>query len=250
MRQPIDPTPIPDPTPLPPNNAPRITALAVSTDRVEVGEEITLTATVLDDETAPDELKYEWQATAGSFTGTGRVVKWVAPTSANTPAVYTILLTVVDQYGSGSQMREHRATAETSRIHVDDSPKTVRAVAEEFLRDFATNSMSPDLCVRNFSDSAACRRGKQSELEDIIDVRRDYVMLSHKFSVSNVRINMSRTRATVSGGCEFRSRRKRDNSIVVPAGTCELTLVNENYRWWLCESSMHDRNSAGLHFPF
>ena len=46
---------------------------------------MTLTATVRDAETPVAQLKYEWKADAGTFTGEGASVKWRAPKGATTP---------------------------------------------------------------------------------------------------------------------------------------------------------------------
>jgi len=229
------------------NNPPRVIALAISSDRVEIGEEVTVTATVSDDESSADDLSYIWAATSGTITGTGRIVKWKAPVANPTPAAFKVSLMVIDKYGLGEQSLEHRVTAESPDIHVNDSPKEVRALSEEFIRDFATPSLSPETCVRNFSDSCG---GKRSELQDIIDNRNRFRILSHTFTVSRVSINTGRTRAEVRGACEFRSTVKATGSLEIASGTCVLTLVNENYRWWLCDSRMTDSNSAGLTFPF
>jgi hypothetical protein len=229
------------------NNPPRVTALAISTNRVEVGEEVTVTATVVDDESSVDDLSYIWAVTSGTITGTGRMVKWRAPVTNPTPAAFKVSLMVIDRYGSGEQSLEHRVTAESPEIHVNDSPKEVRALSEEFIRDFANSSLSPETCVRNFTDSC---RGKQSELEDIIDNRTRFAILSHTFTVTRVNVNTGRTQSEVRGACEFRSTVKATGLLEIARGTCVLTLVNENYRWWLCDSRMTDANSFGLTFPF
>ena len=249
---PISPSPPPPPPPAPepqtPNNPPRILELIVSAERIEVGEEVTLTANVADDETSADELMYEWQAASGSFSGTGRTVKWRAPMDMATPATYRISLIVIDRYGSGQQTLEHRVNGETSEIHVDDSPKTVRTLSEEFLRDFADSSVEPDTCLQNFHDSCP---GKRRERDDIVRNRNLFTIISSKVSVSRVRVNLSRTDAEVLAACEFTSIRKTTGRIEVARGTCELDLVNRNNRWWLCESSFHgDAQTLRLGFIF
>ena len=95
------------------NNPPRITALTVSSDRAEVGEEVTISASVTDDESPVNDLSYSWAATSGTIIGTGPVVKWKAPIGNPTPAAYRISLVVVDKYGVGEQSLEHRVTAES-----------------------------------------------------------------------------------------------------------------------------------------
>jgi len=224
-----------------------VVSLTSSTDRIEVGEEVTLTAVVSDDETPPDELTYQWEAPSGTIGGVGRVVKWKAPATQQVPAAYKVSLVVVDKYGSGTQALEHRVTALSPDIHVDDSFNTVQTLSKDFLRDFSNSSTTPEFCVRNFSTSC---RGRQSELEDIIDNRQRFMIHSHSFAIALVNIDATRTQSTVSGPCEFRSTVKATGAIEVARGTCVLTLVYENYRWWLCSSSMRNPNTAALHFPF
>jgi hypothetical protein len=247
---PVQPTSVPAQNlqlTVPTNNPPRVTALTIGTDRVEVGEAVTITATVLDDETPVDELTYRWDAVSGRIEGTGRIVKWLAPIGVPTPAAYRISLTVIDKYGLGEQSLEHRVTAESAEIHVNDSPTEVRLLSEEFIRDFANSSLSPQFCVRNFSDSC---RGKQSEVADIVDNRKRFQILSHTFTVSRVTVNAGRTQSEVRGACEFRSTVKATGLLETARGTCVLSLTNQNYRWWLCDSRMTDANSFGLTFPF
>ena len=52
----------------------------------DLDETITVTATVTDAETPSDQLRYEWTADVGAFSGTGREVTWRAPAQATTPA--------------------------------------------------------------------------------------------------------------------------------------------------------------------
>ena len=243
---PIDPTPVPPP-PAPANNPPRVLGITASTDRIEVGEEVTLTASVSDDETAVDDLTYQWTAPVGVISGTGRVVRWTAPIDQPMPATYTVALVVIDRYTSNGQPLEHRVTAQAPDVHVDNSPASMRALSLSFLEDFTNNSASPEYCVRTFSDSC---KGKEAERRDIVDVRRDYEVLSKKLGTPRVELNRTRTAGSVFVSCEFTSRRKSTNSIVVATGTCELKMVNESYRWWLCDSSMHAGNTAALTFPF
>src|SRR5688572_15842941 len=70
----------PPPPPPPLNSPPVIQSVTVQRERVEVNEEIVVTATVSDLETPVDQLKFDWSGDAGSFTGQGAVVRWQPPT--------------------------------------------------------------------------------------------------------------------------------------------------------------------------
>src|SRR6476646_5758737 len=53
------------------NIAPIIESISPSSDRVEVDDEVTFTAVVKDQETPIDQLKFDWSADAGTFSGDG-----------------------------------------------------------------------------------------------------------------------------------------------------------------------------------
>jgi hypothetical protein len=251
------PTPVPlQPTPVvlqspqavvAPNNPPRVTALTVSTERVEVGDEVSVTATVADDESPIDDLSYIWAATSGTFTGTGRIVKWKAPVANPTPAAFKISLMVIDKYGSGEQSLEHRVTAESKDIHVNDSPKEVLAISEQFLRDFANSRIDADTCLRNFSDSCS---GKARERRDIINNRATRTILSSTISNQRITFNSARTTSEFLAHCTFTERLTATGVVQTADGTCDLDLVYRDFRWWLCESSYRGLNEAGLKFIF
>jgi hypothetical protein len=228
------------------NNPPRIVSITSSASKVEVGEEVTLTANVTDDESSDSELTLQWEAPAGSISGTGLIVKWKAPTTMPTPAAYQIALIVIEKYGPAAQTLEHRVTAQSSDIHVNDSPKEVLALSEQFLEDFADSSKTPDYCVRNFSDSCS---GKRSELKDIIDNRNKYTIMSSKFS--NFKVSFSSpTTSRVNVACTFTSKIKQSGAIEIADGTCKLDLIYEAFRWWLCNSSYDKLYAAGPNFIF
>jgi hypothetical protein len=249
---PIDPTPIPPPPPPPPppptvNNPPRIVSITSTVSRAEIGEEVTITANVTDDETADGDLTFQWQAGSGTFTGTGLVVTWKAPTADPTPATYKISLVVIEKYVSAGENLEHRVTGAGPEIRVNDSPKEVRALSEQFLEDFSDSSKTPEYCVRNFSDSCP---GKRSELKDIIDNRNTYKILESKFSNYRITFNTARTTSNVRVACTFKSQFKQGGAIEIADGTCELSLIYEVDRWWLCNSSYHKLDALGPNFIF
>src|SRR6478609_574869 len=78
----VVPTPAPTPAPAP-NTAPVLSGLTAQGTRrrepanlADAGEEIVLTATVTDAETAVDRLTFEWSSPVGTFTGAGPSVRW------------------------------------------------------------------------------------------------------------------------------------------------------------------------------
>ena len=227
------------------NTPPVVESLVASATRAEVDTDVTITATVRDAETPVAQLKYEWKADAGTFTGEGAAVKWRAPKGATTPADYAVRLTVTETYSTanavgGSQQNIVNATSPVIRLH--DSPKELGDMALRFLGDFANSSVSPSTCVRDFSDSC---QGKADEKEDVEYNREHFIVVGSSLRLQNVRIAASAMSADVNIACSFTSRAiKCDPQSVgcivgvvgTAAGDCALTAVYEQQRWWLCSS--------------
>ncbi|AKJ00955.1 Branched-chain amino acid ABC transporter, amino acid-binding protein [Archangium gephyra] len=83
------------------NEAPRIDSVAVSANPVEPGASVTLTATA-HDANPGDTLRYNWSATAGTFSAPGSAVTtWTAP---STEGAQRIQLEVVDSKGASATL--------------------------------------------------------------------------------------------------------------------------------------------------
>jgi hypothetical protein len=235
----------------PPNLPPRILAL-VANSRAEVGEDIPVVATVEDDVTPIDQLEYRWTATAGTFSGTGRKVMWTAPKDRSTPDAFVLTLTVVERYSTGGSATAENKTSASATVHVNDSTKEITEVSMTFLRDFSTYSVTPEQCVRNFSNSC---RGKAEELSNIQDNRKEYHIQSGTSHVDSIVFNAPRTWADINAPCEFRSivtnpSRPDNGKLEVASGICLLTAVYEDYQWWLCDSHFRGSTTSGFRFIF
>ena len=233
---PMSPGPV---TPITPpvtavNTPPVIESIVASASRAEVDTDVTLTATVRDAETPIGQLKFEWKADAGTFSGEGATVSWRAPKGTTTPADYTIRLTVTETYGTanavgGSQQNIVNGTSPVIRLH--DSPKELGALAMSFLGDFANSSVSPSTCVRDFSDGC---RGKADEKSDIESNREHFTITNSSLRLQNVRVGANGTTANMSVACSFTSRIIKCQpgstgcvvgSVGTVAGDCALTGV-------------------------
>lgn len=235
------------------NPPPVIESIVASASRAEVETDVTLTATVRDAETPAAQLRYEWKADAGTFTGQGASVQWRAPKGTATPADYAIRLTVTENYGTGgSQQNVVNGTGPSIRLH--DSPKELETLSMRFLGDFANSSVSPSTCVRDFSDGC---RGKADERSDIESNREHFVITNSSLRLQNVRVSPSGMSADTTVACSFTSRiikcEPGDKSCSVGsvgtvAGDCALTAVYEQQRWWLCTSSFLNGRQVPLAF--
>lgn len=229
-------------------------ALNALNSRVEADEFLELIADVQDDETSVEELIYEWSSDKdpGTFVGTGRRVRWRAPQLKPTPDSYVLTLTVVENYEENGETKAHRVSANTS-VHYNDSVREVGTMATAFLRDFSTFAVSPEACVRNFTDSCP---EKFSELRQIQNNRRNYRIQSGTFSIRSIRFNTAKTNATAILPCQFTS------IVVIPTqpghvpgqtvtvkGDCTITAVYETgdnkWRWYLCNSRFSGTETIG-----
>ena len=232
------------------NVAPVIESVSASSDRVEVDDEITVTAAVQDQETPIEQLKFDWKADAGTFSGDGAVVKWRAPKDVKTPADYEIRLTVTETYGSPNTagVRPQNVTnGSISGIRVHNSQKELGDLSMQFLSDFATSSVSTSTCLRDFSDSCG---GKAEERNDIEANRVHYEILNSSLTLRSVTVATSRVAAKMVVACSFTSKTKvcdaGDKFCVVgdvgtARGDCILTGTYEARRWWLCDSHFQGR---------
>ena len=240
----------------PVNSKPTIDSIAVQGRRAkqpanfaDVRETIDVTATVRDPETALEELIYQWSATVGTFTGTGRAVTWTAPETASQPTTVTITLKVIENYGHPGQAKTFsQDVTSTTTLALHDSAKEVGEISRQFLLDFSdTNVKDWQYVMRNFS-AAACPdpREVDSEKNDVVRNYTEYDMKAFTIGTPKVTVNFG-------GFCEFRGK-QGDACAVVPAfwdslhkpsgsrstsnGDDIIAAVYsvKDSRWWLCAS--------------
>lgn len=256
-------------TSVPPNNAPVIESITVQGTRVkqpanfaDLGEAVSVSAKVRDDETAVEQLVYTWTATTGTFLGTGASVTWQAPATAPasvqgaTPAAVTLTLSLTEKYGNpGGPLSFEQSVSKTVPVALHDSVKEVGDMSRQFLLDFSdTNIKDVDYIMRNFGSAATCPEpGEiQSEREDVIRNYTFYRILNFSIGPAAVTVNFG-------GSCPFRSRRGdacatvpvfwdsvdlRDNTRQPNAGDDIVAAAysSKDSRWFLCASNYNGRN--------
>jgi hypothetical protein len=239
------PSPIP-PTVSPPNNAPVIRSIEAEQPRLEVGASTMFTAVVEDVETAPERLQYQWTADVGAFSGAGARVSWQTPAEIAEPVNPVITLTVTETYTLDGVQQTNRSMLTSAAVRVHNSRAELAELVDSFLDDFEDSSVSPSACVRNFSDRC---QGKREELEDIEFNRSKYEMLpASRHSVTSVTITEPWARAEMRASCTFVSRLKGAADTGTVRGTCRLTGVYEQDRWWLCDSRFTGTSNNPLFF--
>jgi len=232
----LGPSPLPPPPPPPPNSAPVIRSIEAGQPRLEVGASTTFTAVVEDAETPADRLQYQWTAAAGTFSGEGARVSWQAPLAVTEPLNPVVTLTVIESYTVNGVQQTNRTVQTSTAVRVHDSRAELAELVDAFLDDFEDSSVSAARTVRNFSDTCP---GKRRELLDVEEVRRDYEMLpASRHSEATVTISEPWARAEMRASCTFVSTKKSTGQIGTASGTCRLTGVYEQDRWWLCDSNL------------
>jgi hypothetical protein len=246
----------PPPPPPPVNKLPTITSIKIQGSRInqpasfaDVGEVVNVTADVQDDETPVNQLQLLWSASVGTFSGSGRVVTWQAPSAASAPVTVTLQLEVVERYGPASAPTsvEHRVTS-SAPVKLHDSIREVGEMARQFLLDFSdTNIRDVSYVMRHFEPGCY---GTDAERIDVEDQRRDYRMVAFSVGAAAVSVRFG-------GVCPYLARpgdacaqvpvvwdsiRIRDGAHGPPArGTDQLAAIYVPARdeWRLCDSQFN-----------
>ncbi len=176
------------------NTPPVVESIVASATRAEVETDVTLTATVRDAETPVAQLKYEWKADAGTFTGEGASVKWRAPKGATTPADYAVRLTVTETYGAASQQNVVNATSPVIRLH--DSTEGARRPGPAIPRRLR---QLLGLAVDVRAGVQRQLRGKADEKADIECNREHFTIVNSSLRLQNVRVASSGMTGDMSG---------------------------------------------------
>jgi hypothetical protein len=179
----------------PPNNLPVIDSITIQGKRskepanfADLGESVPVTAKVRDDETPVDQLEYQWSATAGTFTGTGASVVWVAPAAATAPVDVTMTLKVVEKYGyPGGPLSFSHDVSGNATLSLHDSTKEVGDMAHQFLLDFSDSSIRDVAYImRNFDPSC---KGTQQETQEVADNRKLFQIHRSTVGTTSVTVN-------------------------------------------------------------
>jgi hypothetical protein len=239
------------PTATPPaviNTPPTIQSLTIASDRAEADRPIQVTAIITDVESTLERLTYTWSASPqiGTFNGTTAfagnqaIMTWRPPKGQPSPAIYTVTLTVTESYTSAGQAKVNSVSS-SATVHYNDSAAETTALGVQFIKDFGTFEVSPEQCVRNFSATGSCAGERAQELEDIRYNRANFHILSSVFPSPVATFNTTLTEGVVQGPCTFEDipnpGQPNAGRREFVSGTCYLTTVYENFRWFLCRSN-------------
>lgn len=257
-----------------PNSAPVVSPLSVQPPRVNqpitlatIGDRISLTASVNDAETPANELTYEWTAnpSLGAFSGTGAAVQWIAPETVTSSQLVMLILTVVERYQEADSQglpvqREHRVQ-QAVVLKVHDSVKEIGDMARDFLTRFSNSALGHEAVLHNFSRNCDDGEGYLQELQDVLDHRRDYTMLSYDIGPASVTFAYgARPTACAWPGAPgdacakvpvvWKDKRKDTGAENTVTGNDYVSAVYESSRWYLCHSKWQPLSSTSFHAFF
>lgn len=249
---------------VPTNAPPIINSLTVQGPRANqpsgfanIADPIKLTASVSDAETADSQLTYEWTATPniGTFSGTGRAVEWLAPSSITSAQTVVLTLTVVERYQDADSQglpvqREHRVQR-TTDIRVHDSLKEIGDLSHAFLEAFS-KQLGTTETLKDFSRTCDGGRGYEQELFDVERNLAERTITSYTLGQPTVNLTFSSSQAcpisgTPGDACAAHFVRWSDveKSTGTPStveGTDYVSAVYETDRWRLCHSRFEGKN--------
>ncbi len=220
----------------------------------DVGETVTLLATVLDIDTPSSLLSYEWSG-PGTFTTAAATTAWRLPSDVpSTPAAVTATLTVTETYIEGA-VQHRNQTSQSLVMQVHNSQEEIMVLAEDFLTRFTRSELPTDQVLHNFSRTCDGGRGRAAEAADVDRSRREYVQDFSRFRMARlppVRFNFGG--ACVAFGDPGRIRPSdacaelsvhweityidagRVGRREITDGVDHVTAVLENNQWRLCHS--------------
>ena len=256
----VQPQPLtaPPTAPAPPNTLAVIDSLTALGRRpkepanfADLAEPIDLVARVHDDETAVEELEFQWSAPVGTFEGLGPRVTWRAPQSAPTPLPVSITLKVVEKYGypGGPKVYQQDVSASVT-VSLHDSRAELDDMSRQFLLDFSdSNIRDVSYIMRNFLPTCY---GTADETAEVTENRRRYRIIESRVGDASTTVNFG-------GICPFRGK-KGDACTAVPVfwrsldgdrgnaqerytGTDWVASVYaaDKQRWFLCDSQFDGR---------
>jgi hypothetical protein len=256
------PVPDPDPGPVVNNTPPVIGRFTVQGTRIneppsfaDASEDLPISVDVTDAESTIGDLKFNWTAAVGTFSGTGRSVLWKAPASVPAPAEVTINLEVVEAFTSAGKPVENKVTGSTV-VSLHDSIKEVGDMARQFLLDFSDSRLKLEdvpYIMRNFEPGCY---GTADETAQVADNRRNFEILEWRVEPPVTTVNFG-------GLCPFRNARgdacarvdvywkskllrdlpdgSRAGAVGAVAGFDQLAAMyyRDQKRWRLCDSAFN-----------
>jgi hypothetical protein len=238
------------------NPPPKITALTAQGSRpnepeqfADLGESITVTATVTDADTPVSQLAFEWTADQGTLTGSGPSVTWKAPEAGDTPLKATIHLTITERYITPDSVIHENKVEQSTTVSVHDSVKEVGDMATLFLENFSRSEVPTSVVMKDFL--VGCY-GTASERSDVQDNRETYIITSWAVHAPSVTVNFGGTcplsrrgDACAQNEVRWDSTKKSNGHTGSTSGVDYVAAMYRGSRWWLCDSQFRATSTVG-----
>lgn len=126
--------------------------------------------------------------------------------------------------------------------HTHDAVSALSEMSGRFLVDyFGDSSVSPEASLVDFYDDCP---GKSAELDDVRANRALLTIQSAEARITQVRVWEDTGEADIEAACAFHDTLKSTGARGTTQGTCKLTGVYRDGRWWLCDSTMDGRRTC------
>ena len=214
---------------------PVIVSISGPTSRRESGVDIPIVA-VVRAETPLAELSYAWAANVGSISGNGATATFRMAPGIQKGLDVLVTLTVTESRKLG----DFKVVGQAAPFRVHDSVAELKEISRRFLMDlFGNSSIPPVSCLVDFSENGPCKQGRADELQDLINHRRDYVVLDRRMNGQQV-VFSGPDAARVDNDAWFMDLYRSTGRVGTTSGNFPLTAVYETQRWWLCASGFDD----------
>jgi hypothetical protein len=141
---------------------------------------------VTDAESQISDLKFNWSAAEGTFSGTGSSVIWKAPATIQAPTELMINLEVVETYKSQGKSVDNKVTG-SAPLSLHDSVREVGDMARQFLLDFSDSTLTDiPYIMRNFQPDCY---GTAAETSQVTDNRRNFRIIEWRVDPATTTIS-------------------------------------------------------------
>ncbi len=151
----------------------------------DLGETLTLIASVSDNETAAAALTFEWSG-QGTFGSPGATTTWTLPaTLPTTPTPLTASLRVTETFTEGG-ITHRNTTTSNFVVQVHDSQKEILDAGVDFLTLWSNSSNSTDAVLHGFSTTCDGGRGRSGEANDTNNAHAQFVQDFPRFTIARL----------------------------------------------------------------
>lgn len=200
----------------------------------DLGETLTVTATVLNLDPTADSVEYRWSG-PGTFSGDGPTVSWRAPAAlSKTPETLTLTLSVIERH-QRARIFEGTRTSQTFTVRVHDSQKEILDMGDDFLTLFSRNQVPTNEVLHNFSTTCDGGRGRTNEASDTDAARAKYQQDFSRFRIER----LPPVTYNFGGACLVFGSRIR------PADACSLFRVHWEFTYLVAEDG-HKPGDRGV----